>query len=196
MFENEVPNWLPGQEPPEQQARLKELFDALDRAFPGRRIVWADWDHANWDRLASSLCRTLGYSRGAAFLTAYGYSIDVGGQVIPAQSRPRAAAAETAAGPEEKAAPAAGPEGERTPAAGPCWLTGSVCSILPNHNSGFVRGDNGRDYYFNVRDFTHWVTLSPGLRVRFRLEERMDHRRGCLRETAVSLTEIPAADHG
>lgn len=183
MFENEPPRWLPGQEPVELQKSLAAFFDHVDRAFPDRLIVWANWDHANWDRNALALCRALGYSRGAAFLTAYGYGIDTGDQLIPARPRPEEPepSAKTEALPEQPAEDVAGVQ---------TWLTGSVSNILPNNNSGFVRGDNGRDYYFNIRSFTHRVKLSLGLRVRFRTEERMDHKYKRLRQNAVELTVI------
>ena len=181
MFENEVPRWLPGQEPPELQKLLAIFFDEIDRAYPDRLIIWAHWDHANWDRKAGALCKVLGYSRGAAFLTAYGYSIDTGDQVIPARSH-----AEEPDRPSEEE-----PASEPLPSDGEGWLTGTVTNILPNNNSGFIRGDNGEDCYFNVRNFTHRVKLSLGMRVRFQIEERMDHKRNRLRKTAVELTIIP-----
>ena len=186
MFENEAPRWLPGQEPPELQKLLTIFFSDIDRAFPNRLIVWAHWDHANWDRKAGALCKVLGYSRGAAFLTAYGYSIDTGDQILPARPQPPA---------ETEPAPQLPTETEPTPElpSADCegWLTGTVANILSNHNSGFIRGDDGGEYYFNIRDFTHRVKLSLGMRVRFQAEERMDHKRQRLRKNAVELTVIP-----
>ena len=196
MFENEAPRWLPGQEPPELQKLLTIFFSDIDRAFPNRLIVWAHWDHANWDRKAGALCKVLGYSRGAAFLTAYGYSIDTGDQILPA--RPQLPTeTEPAPQPPAEAEPAPQPPTEAEPApelpSADCegWLTGTVANILSNRNSGFIRGDDGGEYYFNIRDFTHRVKLSLGMRVRFQAEERMDHKRQRLRKNAVELTVIP-----
>lgn len=206
MFENEAPRWLPGQEPPELQKLLTIFFSDIDRAFPDRLIVWAHWDHANWDRKAGALCKVLGYSRGAAFLTAYGYSIDTGDQILPARPQPPAEAepapelpteAEPAPQPptETEPAPELSTEAEPAPElpSADCedWLTGTVANILSNRNSGFIRGDDGGEYYFNIRDFTHRVKLSLGMRVRFQAEERMDHKRQRLRKNAVELTVIP-----
>ena len=83
-FENESPKWLPGLEPEPLRRRLEDLFRQLDSRYSGKCIIWEQWDHKAWDSEAVSLCRELGYSRGAAFLTAYGYSILDGARFIPA----------------------------------------------------------------------------------------------------------------
>lgn len=67
----------PGEEPLEIKAKLTKLFDMLDEAFPDRLILWADWDHRAWDRLAGELVKELGYERGLYFLNAYGYYVDM-----------------------------------------------------------------------------------------------------------------------
>ena len=207
-FENESPKWLPGREPEALRRRLEDLFRQLDSRFGGKCIIWEQWDHKAWDSEAVSLCRELGYSRGAAFLTAYGYGVSVGGSLI---SAPPAPPVENTASPtppvettrvsasskEELLVPPA--SAEKTPASGlrenagedpGVFYTGSVTAILPYNNSGFVRRDLGGDYYFNIRDFAHHVELRPGLKVHFRLERRMDHKHHRMRLNAVELSVI------
>ncbi|HIR85928.1 MAG TPA: hypothetical protein IAC00_02175 [Candidatus Limivicinus faecipullorum] len=252
-FENESPKWLPGREPEALRRRLEDLFRQLDSRFGGKCIIWEQWDHKAWDSEAVSLCRELGYSRGAAFLTAYGYSILDGARFIPAapSSPPSAEALEAHHSlpckelpasarrpvPEQTAVPAA-PVSEPSALGAPApqfsaaserssvpassaskvpaprapapqsstaserisvsnlgedsslFYTGSVTAILPYNNSGFVRRDLGGDYYFNIRDFAHHVELRPGLKVRFRLERRMDHKHHRMRLNAVELSVI------
>ena len=244
-FENESPKWLPGLEPEPLARRLAEFFRLLDACYSGKCIIWEQWDHEAWDHEAVSLCRELGYSRGAAFLTAYGYSISVGGKLISALSaapeaepQPEKSVPEpqTETAPEAPIRPPSEPASKASdkplansaseavdklpetpvkeskgpgpvpasPLSSPptpgresnagedpgLFHTGFVTLILPYNNSGFVHRDQGGDYYFNVRDFTHHVELSPGLRVRFRLERRMDHKHRKLRLNAVELSVI------
>ena len=233
-FENESPKWLPGLEPEPLARRLAEFFRLLDACYSGRCIIWEQWDHESWDHEAVSLCRELGYSRGAAFLTAYGYSILDGARFIPAcapaapppaeaheashslpwselSASAQGTAPEQASVPSTSAieapapqssvlpVPAARPSSAPAPAqvSGPnlgedssLFYTGVVTAILPYNNSGFVRRDQGGDYYFNVRDFAHHVELQTGLKVRFRLERRMDHKHRKLRLNAVELSVI------
>lgn len=245
IFENESPNWLPGREPAALALRLAEFFKLLENSYGGKHIIWEQWDHGAWDSEAVSLCRELGYSRGAAFLTAYGYSISVGGKLISALSaapeaepQPEKSVPEpqTETAPEAPIKPQAEPASEASdkplansaseaveklpetpvkeskgpgpvpasPLSSPptpgresnagedpgLFHTGFVTLILPYNNSGFIRRDGGGDYYFNVRDFTHHVELSSGLRVRFRLEQRMDHKHRKMRLNAVDLSVI------
>lgn len=245
IFENESPNWLPGREPAALALRLAEFFKLLENSYGGKHIIWEQWDHGAWDSEAVSLCRELGYSRGAAFLTAYGYSISVGGKLISALSaapeaepqpeksvprpqtetapeapiKPQAELASEASdkplansaseaveklpetpvkeskgpGPVPASPSSSPPTPGRESNAGEdpgLFHTGFVTLILPYNNSGFIRRDGGGDYYFNVRDFTHHVELSSGLRVRFRLEQRMDHKHRKMRLNAVDLSVI------
>ena len=253
-FENESPNWLPGREPEALRRRLEGLFRQLDSRFGGKCIIWEQWDHKAWDSEAVSLCRELGYSRGAAFLTAYGYSILDGARFIPAcapaapppaeaheasNSLPWGELSASAQGPvPEQASVPAAPVSEPSALGAPApqfsaasehssvpassaskvpaprapapqsptaserisvsnlgedsslFYTGVVTAILPYNNSGFVHRDQGGDYYFNVRDFAHHVELQTGLKVRFRLERRMDHKHRKLRLNAVELSVI------
>lgn len=245
IFENESPKWLPGLEPEPLARRLAEFFRLLDACYSGKCIIWEQWDHEAWDTVAVSLCRELGYSRGAAFLTAYGYGVSVGGSLISALSaapeaepQPEKSVPEPQTEtvpeapiktPEEPALEASdkplansvsedaakppntpahesngpGPVPVSPPSSPPApgreinagedpglFHTGSVTLILPYNNSGFIRRDGGGDYYFNVRDFTHHVELRSGLRVRFRLEQRMDHKHRKMRLNAVELSVI------
>ena len=207
-FENESPNWLPGREPEPLARRLADLFRQLDSRFGGKCIIWEQWDHKAWDSEAVSLCRELGYSRGAAFLTAYGYGVSVGGSLISAPPAPPVENTASPTPPVETTRVSASSKekllvppasAEKTPASGlrenagedpGVFYTGSVTAILPYNNSGFVRRDLGGDYYFNIRDFAHHVELRPGLKVRFRLERRMDHKHHRMRLNAVELSVI------
>lgn len=197
-FENESPKWLPGLEPESLARRLAEFFRLLDACYSGKCIIWEQWDHEAWDPAAVSLCRELGYSRGAAFLTAYGYGVSVGGSLISAPPAPPVETTRVSASSKEKfqVPPASA---EKSPASGlrenagedpGVFYTGSVTAILPYNNSGFVRRDLGGDYYFNIRDFAHHVELRPGLKVRFRLERRMDYKHHRMRLNAVELSVI------
>ncbi len=207
-FENESPKWLPGLEPEPLARRLAEFFRLLDACYSGKCIIWEQWDHEAWDHEAVSLCRELGYSRGAAFLTAYGYGVSVGGSLISAPPAPPVENTASPTPPVETTRVSASSKeklqvppasAEKSPASGlrenagedpGVFYTGSVTAILPYNNSGFIRRDGGGDYYFNVRDFTHHAELSSGLRVRFRLEQRMDHKHRKLRLNAVDLSVI------
>ena len=221
-FENESPKWLPGLEPEPLARRLAEFFRLLDACYNGRCIIWEQWDHEAWDHEAVSLCREMGYSRGAAFLTAYGYSILDGARFIPAcaPAAPPPAEAHEAShslpwGELSASAQGTAPEQASVPSTSAIeapatqsstaserisvsnlgedsslFYTGVVTAILPYNNSGFVHRDQGGDYYFNVRDFAHHVELQTGLKVRFRLERRMDHKHRKLRLNAVELSVI------
>lgn len=234
--------YAPGEEPAELRLLLDELFSCLDAAWPDKIIVWADWDHAAWDRLATRLCAGLGYPYGAMFLTAYGYSIlTEDGLITAAPVQPDASAgrrggehaapaAEYAQGDasadaarmaaceaEAAGAYAAAPE-EPVPSGGADYAprveetlmpdmaasapaaaqelraneyrTGKVVRVLQNGNSGFIRDDKtGRDYYFNVRNFTHWVDdLRIGLAASYRIEAHFVRKHNSFRDNAVDLT--------
>lgn len=178
ISDNELPGSVQKPDQDELDRLTRHFFEEIDRRFSGKYIIWSQWDHDSWDSDAVYLCRKLGYSSGADFLMAYGYSIETDSGVLrpwysPAVSDASAAESSSAAGTAAEAEP----------------HTGKIFSILPNNNSGFVRDDaTGRDYYFNIRSFTRWIDkLEVGRPVRFRVEARMDHRRGRLRDTAVAL---------
>ena len=70
-----VPNYLPGFEPENIQNLLKSFFAEVDKNFPDKRIIWAEWNHERMDKAAGYLCKYLGYSRGKEFLETYGYTV-------------------------------------------------------------------------------------------------------------------------
>ena len=176
----------PGHEPAPLKSALEDFLRALDSAFPGKRIIWREWDHARFDGAANRLCAALGYSAGAPFLTAYGYTIVTEDDILCPEG-------------SGKLAPAADREVQPPPAAANGALsaesavhTGKIVSVLPNGNSGFVRDDKtGSDYYFNIRSFAQWAgTLAAGRAVSFRLACRCDHKHDRMRENAVELRYI------
>ena len=65
----------PGSEPEEIKKLLDVFLSALDNSFPDGIIIWDEWNHEKWDKPAGYLCKSLGYSKGADFLRAYGYQI-------------------------------------------------------------------------------------------------------------------------
>lgn len=194
----------PGREPEHLKVMLGNFVSAIDSAFPGKRIIWNDWDHARFDRLAGYLCTELGYSAGAPFLTAYGYTIVTDSGVIcpevegedrsgadPATECKAEAEASGASVPERgsKSQPSAG---ETRASEDIAVHTGRIVRVLGNRNSGFLRDDaTGSDYYFNIRSFTQWAdALAPGRAVTFRLARRFDRSHGCMRENAVELSYV------
>ena len=72
---NGVPNYLPGFEPENIKQLLDKFCNELDRRFPDKIIVWSEWDHDRLDKAAGYLVKNLGYSKGAEFLEAYGYTV-------------------------------------------------------------------------------------------------------------------------
>lgn len=187
IVKREAQATAPGHEPEHLKLTLENFFCALDGAFPGKRIIWRDWDHARFDKLASYLRAELGYSAGAPFLTAYGYTIETDDNVLcpEAEDEPENSTAETEA--EEQSA-----GDEAQPEEAGAVHTGKIIRVLGNKNSGFVRDDvSGDDYYFNIRSFTQWAdALAPGRAVSFRLARRFDRRQNRMRENAVELSYV------
>ena len=71
------------------------------------------------------------------------------------------------------------------------YFTGTVNRLLPEGRSGFVEADDGKDYYFNARDFRQKnVLLKEGLRVRFTVVDRFDKRKGIVKPSAAELSII------
>ena len=195
----------PGSEPEHIKLTLENFLSVLDGAFPGKRIVWREWDHARFDKLASYLCSELGYSAGAPFLTAYGYTVVTDDNIFrpeaETEDEPENGTAETTLELVQEEAPAPGQETETEaqPAeenTAPDKLsavhTGRIVRVFGNKNSGFIRDDaSGDDYYFNIRSFTRWVdTLTPGRAVSFRLARHFDSRHNRMRENAVELSYV------
>lgn len=200
IVKREAQATAPGHEPEHLKLTLENFFCALDGAFPGKRIIWRDWDHARFDKLASYLRAELGYSAGAPFLTAYGYTIETDDNVLcpEAEDEPETVT-ETAPvemqeeTPELKQETEAQPAGDDTqPEAAGAVHTGRIIRVLGNKNSGFVRDDaSGDDYYFNIRSFTQWAdALAPGRAVSFRIARRFDRRQNRMRENAVELSYV------
>lgn len=208
IVKREAQATAPGHEPEHLKLTLENFFCALDGAFPGKRIIWRDWDHARFDKLASYLRAELGYSAGAPFLTAYGYTIETDDNVLCPEAEDESkdstvedvpetvTETEVVEVQEEPPAPEHGTEvrsagDEAQPTAGAVH-TGRIIRVLGNKNSGFVRDDaSGDDYYFNIRSFTQWAdALAPGRAVSFRLARRFDRRQNRMRENAVELSYI------
>ncbi len=193
----------PGSEPEHIKLTLENFLSVLDGAFPGKRIVWREWDHARFDKLASYLCSELGYSAGAPFLTAYGYTVVTDDNVLcpEAEDETGNGTPETASesmqeespAPEQEAEAEAQPvEEEAEPNEQRTVHTGKIVRVFGNKNSGFVRDDaSGDDYYFNIRSFTQWVdALTLGRAVSFRLVRHFDRRHNRMRENAVELSYV------
>jgi len=67
-------------------------------------------------------------------------------------------------------------------------LAGEIKNLIADGKSGFIRGDNGQDYYFKKRSFQgSWKRLGPGLRVKFYVEKNPDPGK---RDIAVFIEEI------
>lgn len=209
IVKREAQATAPGHEPEHLKLTLENFFCALDGAFPGKRIIWRDWDHARFDKLASYLRAELGYSAGAPFLTAYGYTIETDDNVLcpEAEDEPVESTADavpetvTETAPvemqEKSPAPKQGMEAQSArdkaqPEATGTVHTGRIIRVLGNKNSGFVRDDaSGDDYYFNICSFTQWAdALAPGRAVSFRLARRFDRRQNRMRENAVELSYV------
>lgn len=200
IVKREAQATAPGHEPEHLKLTLENFFCALDGAFPGKRIIWRDWDHARFDKLASYLRAELGYSAGAPFLTAYGYTIETDDNVLcpEAEDEPETVT-ETAPVEMQEETPELKQETEAQPArddtqpeAAGAVHTGRIIRVLGNKNSGFVRDDaSGDDYYFNIRSFTQWAdALAPGRAVSFRIARRFDRRQNRMRENAVELSYV------
>lgn len=200
IVKREAQATAPGHEPEHLKLTLENFFCALDGAFPGKRIIWRDWDHARFDKLASYLRAELGYSAGAPFLTAYGYTIETDDNVLcpEAEDEPGTVTETAPVEMQEKSpAPEQGTEvrsagDEAQPEEAGAVHTGKIIRVLGNKNSGFVRDDaSGDDYYFNIRSFTQWAdALAPGRAVSFRLARRFDRRQNRMRENAVELSYV------
>lgn len=181
VIEREKQAIAPGNEPEPIKSAVLDFFRTVDEEFPDKLIVWERWDHDTFDKTACMLCDELGYSAGAPFLTAYGYSIITpNGLIKPSTEEQTATEVDNVEQVEQDKEPAEE------------YRVGRIVRILDNKNSGFVR-ENGtkNDYYFNIRSFTHWIDeLRLDRQVRFKTELRMDHKHNTRRASAVSLSYI------
>ncbi|MDR0938823.1 MAG: hypothetical protein LBN29_05640 [Mediterranea sp.] len=68
-------------------------------------------------------------------------------------------------------------------------LSGVVHSILPTGNAGFIKADNGRTYFFRLRDFrVKSEEAVPGLRVTFDLTKGFDKKKNQASDNAINVT--------
>lgn len=67
-----------GSEPANIKKRIDTLFPKLDEAYPDKVIRGLQKDHKKWAETVTELYRALGYSSGAEFLEAYGYTVEKG----------------------------------------------------------------------------------------------------------------------
>lgn len=178
VIERETKAIAPGNEPESLKSAVNDFFRSVDEEFPDKLIVWERWDHDRFDKPACMLCDELGYSAGAPFLTAYGYSIITPNGLIKPETPENAAETTEQATEDDK------PRED--------YHFGRIVRILDNKNRCFVReSGTKKDYYFNIRSFTHWIDeLQVGHRVRFKVELRTDRKHNTKRASAVSLTYI------
>ncbi|MBE9478878.1 MAG: hypothetical protein IMY80_02850 [Chloroflexi bacterium] len=67
-------------------------------------------------------------------------------------------------------------------------VRGEIKNLVGNGKSGFIRGDDGEDYYFRIRSFQGpRKRVTPGLRVSFYVEKNPDPSK---RDAAVHIEEI------
>ena len=72
---------------------------------------------------------------------------------------------------------------------GRVFASGRIEKILPNGSSGFIRGEDGRSFYFSFKDARcRRDKLQPEAEVRFALEERLDRKKNQWKENAVEIT--------
>lgn len=155
---------LEGMEQEQVQHMREQFCKILEECFPDKQIVWKNWDHQRLDDLGNALCKALGFAYGGDFLLSLGYTVVTNeGTYAPAQAVQKCKA-----------------------------CRGHIVSLLSGRNSGFVRDDgDGKEYYFNVRSFRHWVKrLRVGIPVEFYVAERMDKHKGEMRLNAVELSCI------
>ncbi len=75
--------------------------------------------------------------------------------------------------------------------AGRTYYTGQIKNVAQDGKSGFLKGDNGQDYHYSIRDFRNRrVNLEPGLKIRFTLEDRLDRKKNEMKATAVDITVL------
>lgn len=66
---------------------------------------------------------------------------------------------------------------------------GKIIKLLRNKQSGFIRGDNGKNYYFKGKSFKG-DNLKRGTKVKFNLEKSFDRKKCEESEEAVNISEI------
>lgn len=70
-------------------------------------------------------------------------------------------------------------------------LKGTVKTLLPNGNAGFVRGEDGKEYHFRMKDVKgDSKKIAPGITVTFALEDGFNKKKGVSTKVAVSVRPI------
>lgn len=72
--------------------------------------------------------------------------------------------------------------------AGQVRLQGNIKNLLASGRDGFIIGDNGQSYYFQLRDIEGRYGKLDNARVSFMVTERMDKKRNVLKEIAYRIT--------
>lgn len=74
--------------------------------------------------------------------------------------------------------------------------TGKIVKMLMHGKSGFIAcNEDGKEYYFNVRDFEGGDSIPmEGCCVRFTLEDRFDRKKNVRKPSAVNIEYIAPAD--
>ena len=71
------------------------------------------------------------------------------------------------------------------------FMTGSIIRLLGEGKSGFIRADNGEEYYFNVRDILGKCnSINVGQRVKFTLMDKLDKKKNEIKKNAVEIVFI------
>jgi len=67
-------------------------------------------------------------------------------------------------------------------------LKGIVKKILPSGKAGFIKGEDGKDYYFKLKTFTgKREKLVPGLSVIFHIKDSFDRKKGVESKEAIDI---------
>ena len=71
------------------------------------------------------------------------------------------------------------------------YLTGVVIRVLPEGGSGFIQDEQGGQYYFNAKDYTHGKQKPiVDQRVRFTLVDKLDRKKNEVKMNAVDISII------
>lgn len=71
------------------------------------------------------------------------------------------------------------------------YLTGVVIRVLPEGGSGFIQDEQGGQYYFNAKDYTHGKQKPiVDQRVRFTLVDKLDRKKNEVKKNAVDISII------
>lgn len=70
------------------------------------------------------------------------------------------------------------------------FLNGRVKRMLPSGKDGFITSEDGKDYYFNVRDIEEHRKISENDNVRFVIDEKYDKKHGKMKLCAVKINVV------